>query len=89
MGSMVRKGTDSSSNYLPLAGKYETIVSNRRANAAIPISAPEKLPNQQAIGRREATSIRRLLEQHECDSQRSQREANAQARDDEILSQLR
>lgn len=75
---------------LALAGKGETIASNRRAIAAIPISAPEALPNRRAIGRREATRTGRLLtalEQQARDSQRVQREANAQARDEMVLSQ--
>ncbi|KID60056.1 uncharacterized protein G6M90_00g030520 [Metarhizium brunneum] len=75
---------------LALAGRGEAIASNCRAIGAIPISAPEALPNRRAIGRREATRTGRLLtalEQQERDSQRVQREANAQSRDDVILSQ--
>lgn len=75
-----------------LAGRGESIASACRAVAALPISAPEALPNRRAIGRREATRTGRLLtalEQQERDSQRAQREANAQSRDDKILSQRR
>ena len=73
-----------------MASKGKAIAFNRRAVAAIPISAPEVLSNRRTIGRQEVIRTGRLLialEQQEHDLQQVQQEANAQSKDDIILLQ--